>query len=246
VLAAACLGGLLYSIVAMAHRVAAYNAQADRKLWVFQEVKTREFRFAGRDVSLTDSRAPDGSDLLTVKYGDKELKLVPSIKPRDARLPGLARHSDWLRVLRFAEYGKRSAEEFKAHLDEGTDRIVVATRRAPTGPDPRTGDVWRRDWTFDFHELMPDGMIHSESLRTPKTKGDKAPKADELKQGTWEMEAALLLMPGTPPDSLNISRPAAAFKGDAVPAMGWTLPTAAATALGFLAFAALAAAPRRK
>jgi hypothetical protein len=121
----------------------------------------------------------------------------------------------------------------------------VAARRPLTGPDPRTGDVWRRDWTFDFHELLPDGTIQSASLRTPKTKGDKAPKPDELRPGTWEMEAALLLMPGTPPDSLNISRPAAAFKGDAVHAMGWTLPTAAAMALGFLAFAAMAGAPRR-
>lgn len=243
-LAVACLGVLGYSVVVMAQRVAAFNAKSNRKLWTFMEVNDRQFRFAGRDVSLTDVPG-DAGELLVVKYGDRELKLTPSVKPGDARLPGLSRHKDWLKVLRFAEFGKRSVDEFKQHLDEGNDRIVVATRRSITGPDPRTGDVWRRDWTFDFHELLPDGTIRSESLRTPKTKGDKVPKPDELRVGTWQMEAALMVMPGTPADSLNISRPTAAFRGDAVSSMGWTLPTAAGATLGFLIFASLAASPKR-
>jgi hypothetical protein len=237
---------LICTVIAMAHRVAAFNALADRKLWTFRPVNERAFRFAGRDVSLTDGTAPDGADLVVVRYGEQELKLAATVKPGDARLPDLTRHADWLRVLRFAEFGNRTTQEFKDHLQEGNDRLVIATRRPLTGADPRTGETWRRDWTFDFHELLPDGTIRSESLRMPRTKGDKAPKPGELKAGTWEMEAALTVMPATPPDSLNISRPTAAFRGDAVSSMGWTLPTAAATTLAFLVFAALAAAPRRQ
>ncbi len=240
--------GLGFSIYAMAGRVSEFNARADRKLWAFKTpIDTRTFRFAGRDVSITDTTAADGSDLVVVTYGDRELKLTPGVKPKDPKLPGLFRHSDWLKVLRFAEYPKNaSIQEFKDQLEDGKDRLVFAARHPLTTADPRTGDVWGRDWTFDFHELVPDGTIRTEGLRLPKTKGDrKTPQPNELRPGTWQMEAALLVMPQTPADSLNLGRPTASFKGDAVSVMGWTLPVATVTALGLMVSLALGAAPRR-
>lgn len=240
------LAALLASGYAMSGRAAAYNASQDKKLWAFKDVNLRRFSYAGREVGLTDSASEDGDTIVTLRYGDRELKLSSSIKPGDPALPELIRHADWLKVLRFAEYGTRTYEEFQAHLDEGNDRIAVVVKRPLTSADPRTGDVWDKDWAFDFHELRPDGSIDTEGLRLPKTRGNKAPKANELKPGTWEMEAALHLMPKTPPDSLSIGRPTAAFRNDAMKALGWTMPVATISACGFILFAALAAAPRRK
>lgn len=238
-----------FSIYAMAGRVSEFNARADRKLWMFRLVDSRAFKFAGRDVSIVDTTdgAAEGSELVVITYGDRELKLTPGVKPKDPKLPGLFRHADWFKVLRFAEYPKNSSvQEFKDGLEEGKDRLVFITRHPLTTADPRTGDVWGRDWTFDFHEPLPDGTIRTEGLRLPKTKGDiKTPKPNELKPGTWQMEAALYLMPQMPADSLNLGRPTAAFKGDAVSAMGWTLPAATVTALGLMVSLALGAAPRR-
>lgn len=248
-LAGAMLVGLGLSINAMAGRIDKFNADANRKLWTFSEpLDTRAFRFAGRDVTIKDTTGPDGGELVVVTYGDRELKLIPSITPKDPKLPGLFRHSDWFRAFRFAEYAKNSSvQEFQTSLQEGKDRLVLVTRRPLTTADPRTGDVWARDWTFDFHELLPDGTIRTEGFRLPKTKGDiKTPKPNELRPGTWQMDAALRLMPPTPADSLNLGRPTAAFKGDAVSVMGWTLPVATLTALGLMISLAMGAAPRRR
>jgi hypothetical protein len=241
--------GLGFSINAMAGRVNKFNADADRKLWTFSDpIDTRAFRYAGREVAIKDTTGPDGKELVVTTYGERELKLTPSITPKDPKLPGLFRHADWFKVFRFAEYPKKgSVRDFRDSLEEGKDRLVFVTRRPLTTADPRTGEVWARDWTFDFHEFLPDGTIHTEGFRLPKTKGDiKTPKPNELSPGTWQMEAALRLMPPTPADSLNLGRPTAAFKKDAVSVMGWTLPVATLTALGLMISLALGAAPRRR
>jgi hypothetical protein len=246
ILALLFLTGLLVSGYSMAGRAARFNTAQDKKLWVFRAVDIREFRVGDRAVSIADSRSESGDDVVLVKFGDRELKLASTIKPGDPALPGLVRHADWLKVLRFADYGRRSPEEFKAHLEEGNDRIAIIVKRPLIGPDPRTGNTWQRDWTFDFHELLGDGTIQTESLRFPRTRGDKIPKPNELKSGTWQMEAALHLMPRTPPDSLAVGRPTAAFRGDAMKSLGWTLPAATLSATGLIVCTALAAAPRRK
>ena len=229
----------------MSLRIAGFNSENKKELWVFQPVNLRNFRVGGRDVSLIDSTTPQGDDLLTLTFGDHELKLSPSVKPGNPALPGLARHAEWLRVLRFADRAGRSFEEFQAHIDEGHDRIVVVARRPLTGPDPRTGDFWQKDWMFNFYELLPDGTISTDGLRFPKTRGGKTAKPGELIPGTWQMEAALHLMPNIPPDSLSIGRPTAAFRKDAMRSLGWTLPASSLSACGLIACIALAAAPRR-
>jgi len=190
ILAAACLVVFVVSLGALARRIEAYNAGSGRTMYAFNEVHQRGFQFAGREVSLTDEEK-EGQTVVVLRYGEREarLQVPPAIQSRlgSAQLPGLARHADWLRVLRFAPFKGRSREEFKQHLDEGTDRLTIVTRRPQAGPDPHTGEVWNRDWLFEFHELLPDGTISAESLRYPKTRGDKNPKAGSCARepGRW-------------------------------------------------------------
>jgi hypothetical protein len=237
------LGVFAFSLFSLAQHIHDYNSKSERTPYVFKSVGDRTFTFAGRPVSLVDEDK-EGQSVVVLRYGEKELRLVASIAPQDARLPGLVRHSDWLRVLRFAEFKGDSKEAFKEHLDQGNDRLVVLTRRPLTAPDPRTGDVWRRDWVFDFHELLPSGEIQTRALRYPKTKGDKDPRPDELRNNTWEMDAAMTLMPQNPPDSLNFGRPTTAFKDDALRTAGWTMPAAVISVLGLVACLAVLFSPR--
>lgn len=246
-LALACLIALLLSALAMAQRVESFNEVNQPARWVFSTVNAREFLFGGHTVRLIDSTSPEGADLVIVTVDEREaLRLSPSVKPKEASLPGLMRHEEWLKVIRFAELGRRSFEEFQAHIDQGNDRIAIVVKRPLTGPDPRTGSVWERDWMFDFHELSADGSIRTDGYRLPKTKGDRTPKPNELQPGMWQMDAALQLMPKTPPDSMAIGRPTAAFRKTAMRSLGWTLPVAAISALGLIISLSLAAAPRRK
>ncbi len=248
ILAVVCLSVFAVSLAALARRIDAYNAGVGRTMYAFNEVHQRGFRFAGREVSLMDEDK-EGQTVVVVRYGERELRLAvpPAVQAKlgSPQLPGLARHADWLRVLRFAPFKGRSQAEFKQNLDQGTDRLAIVTRRPQAGPDPHTGEVWNRDWLFEFHELMTDGTVSVESLRYPKTKGDKNPKAGELRAGTWEMDAAMGMMPGNPPDSLNFGRPTAAFKDDALKNAGWTLPVAVASVLGLVACLATMLGPRR-
>src|SRR5215831_19409528 len=121
------------SLAALAGRIRQFNAAAGRTMYAFKEVHDRGFSFAGREVSLTDEEK-EGQTVVVVKYGEQELRLLASVAPGPAPLPGLARHSDWLRVLRFAPYKGASREEFHQHLDEGSDRLAIVTRRPQVGP----------------------------------------------------------------------------------------------------------------
>jgi hypothetical protein len=243
-LALVSLGVFILSVVSLAARIRDYNQSPERQRFAFMPVGDRSFTFAGRPVGLSDDDRGDQSVVL-VRYGERELRLTAPVKPLPPELPGLARHQDWLRVLRFAERGSGSSEEFQKSLNEGHDRLVVVVRRPRVAADPRTGEVPKGDWVFDFNELLPDGSIRSHTLREPKTKGDKNPKADELKPNTWEMDAAMSLMPGSPPDSLNFGRPTASFKKDALTVAGWTMPAAVVSILALVASLAVMAAPRR-
>ena len=237
------LGVFAFSLVALTMRIRDYNATTQRAPHVFKDVGERRFTYAGREVSLTDEER-EGQHVVVVRYGERELRLVAWTEPQSDQLPGLTRHGDWLRVKRLAEFKWGNIEDFRKHLDEGNDRLVIIVKRPLTAPDPRTGDVWRRDWVFDFHELTPDGEIGTRTLRYPKTRGDKDPKANELRANTWEMDAAMSLMPQNPPDSLNFGRPTAAFKDDALKRAGWTMPAAVVSVLGRVACLAVLFAPR--
>lgn len=246
VLGLVCLGVFIASMVGLVRRIGEYNSQSGRTMYAFNPVGMREFQFAGRPVSLVDEDR-EGQYFVIVHYGEREQRLVApqAVTPGSPQLPNLVRHADWLRVLRFAPFKGASGAEFRAHLDEGNDRLAIVTRRPATAADPHTGQVWNRDWLFEFLELMPDGTFRTETLRYPKTRGDKTPKPGELKAGTWQMDAAMGMMPGSPPDSLNFGRPSASFKDDALRNAGWTMPAAVVSALGLMACIAVMFGPRR-
>lgn len=241
--ATACLVGVIVSVWSLAGRIHAYNTRPDRKVYTFMPVEVRSFAFAGRPVAIQDHQT-ESQTVVEITYGERSLRIPASIKPGPAELPGLARHADWLRVFRFAEW-RGSPEEFKARIDQGQDRLVVVIRRPRIAPDPRTGEVPRTEWLFDFHEFLPDGTIATHTLRYPKTRGDREPAPDELKRNTWEMDAAMSLMPGASPDTLSFGRPSASFKDDALRVAGWTFPTAVVSVLGLMASLVYLMAPRR-
>jgi hypothetical protein len=249
----------------MARRVAAFNSASTRELFVFMPVNTREFRFAGRDVTMTDERDENGRDWVVLRYGPDEARLLASIPPGPAELPGLLRHDDWLRVLRFVPRRGIAFDELERRVKAGeiADRLVVVTRNPRAGADPTTyGEVARSDWTFEFYELLAEtgGFTH-QRLRFPETARslrrrqnaardkDKAipeRRDDELKHGTWEFEAAMFTMPAGWLSAPGGGEAPPTFAGDAVHALGWTLPVTSISFVAFaLAAAALASARRR-
>src|SRR5688572_29656873 len=90
-----CLAALLASVAVMARKVAAFNQSSSRTLWVLRPVQDRQFLYAGREVSITDSKAGP-RELVTVAYGPDRVEIPATIPPNDPALPGLIRHQDWL------------------------------------------------------------------------------------------------------------------------------------------------------
>jgi hypothetical protein len=110
----------------------------------------------------------------------------------------------------------------------GQDQPLVAVVRRPKAEDDRTlGQGWRKQWAFDFHEFTPAGGFTHESFDYPTGRTIDKPKPGQLREGTWQFEAALFVMP-------PLGKPNPKFTADALHAMGWTLPAAAFAGLGFL------------
>ena len=228
-LALACLAVLLASVWAMAHRVAAFNASPERRAWAFIPVNTRSFLYAGRPVRLDDVDDGAGRVAVNVQYGDGSQLLPATIPPGPEQLPNLVRHQDWLKVLRFTERGQRSLEEVRRLVEAGElkDRLVAVVRRPKAEDDRTLGQGWRKQWAFDFYEFLPEGGFSKESFDYPTGRTIDRPKPGQLQEGTWQFEAALFVMP-------PLGKPNPKFRADALHAMGWTLPAAAFSGLGFL------------
>jgi hypothetical protein len=234
------LAVLIGSVIAMARRVAAFNRSESRSLWVLQPVGLREFAFAERPVTITDSIDEQGRDIVTVVYGDQTLRIPATIKPKDPRLPGLVRHEDWFQLLRFADRGRHAAPDFEQKLRSGEiqDRLTIVVRR-PLVEDPRTlGQGWKRQWVFDFYELNPAGGFNTETWAYPSGRTQDPVKGGQLIEGTWQYSAALTVMP-------KLRKPNPKFTNDALHAMGWTLPVAAFSGLALLIMALILGAPQR-
>lgn len=232
------LGVFVLSVIVMSQRISAFYQNQDRKLYAFKAVGSRQFTFAGRPVSLADEG--EGPETVVVlHYGDQQVRIPAGVAPKSEQMPGLSRHDDWLRVLRFAERGRTNPEEFQKLIDAGADRLAVVARRPIAGPDPRNNEVWRTDWKFEFYELLPDGSVKTETLLYPRNRPGKVAKPGQLQQGTWEMDAAMMLMPA-------FGRPNQSFTTDALRAMGWTLPAAAFSGLLLLGSLAFLFAPERR
>ena len=178
----------------------------------------------------------------------------------------MERHRDWFRVQAFAEFEPPADEFKRRFEAGELDARMVIVTRTPMGVEPAAEghfdmevpeDDWgwaevRRDrWLFTFYEFLPEGGFREESLRFPesgasfyrrqvraKQHGDPPPQRrdDELKEYTWEYQAALPLM-NRPP---GITHEQQALRN-----AGWTLPVASCAVLGIMFSLAWAVAPAR-
>lgn len=211
-------------VAAMVNRITSDLRRHPPTYFIFQEVSEADFGYAGRHVSFVD-KMENGIPYLTLTYGEPPDAVVKDLlvtKRAKYDLPGLADHDEWLRVLRFIDAtGMRTKNALdKVQTGEMQDRLVVVTKSTRAGANQQTwGEVWKNDWEFDFYELKPDGTISHERLGYPTTKHGETPKANELKEGSWEYTAALYLMPK--------GGPTLTFDKSPVEAAGWTLPVAA-------------------
>lgn len=252
VLAAVSLGVLGVSVWRLGTGVAAYHEAKPPAVWAFQSLADRAFTFAGREVSLEDQKDGDGS-WVVLRYGDQERRLRVAI-PGNPALPGLVPHNDWLRVLRFAESSGVRVDELQRRINAGEarDRLAVVTRTPMPGADPQTfGAVNRKAWSFDFYELMPDGTIEHgrfgfpvrgrpSLMRALRGEGPLPAGRPRLKEGTWQYNAAMQVMPpGHGPSSQT-------FSNDALSSAGWAMPASAFSFMTLMASLAWLMAPARR
>lgn len=237
-LAAAAIG----AGISAARRVSTYHRENPREQFAFFRVNARDFVYAGRPVTLRDESGPTGKTLL-VTYGDDKLSL-PVVIPKDPRLPALAPHEDWMGVLRFASSTNMDLPELQAKMNAGEvrDRLVIVTRTPEPGTDPSTwGEINKHRWTFDFYEFLVEGGFAHQKMAFPNKRArDKAERegrelaVPQLKEKTWEFEAALMITPKT-------DGPNPEFRNDGLAAMGWTLPAAGFATIGMIAMLVVAA-----
>ncbi|MFZ4431488.1 MAG: hypothetical protein ACOYPS_14190 [Phycisphaerales bacterium] len=226
----------------MANRVVAHNREAKRVVYAFDTRSDTEFTFAGRPVTLSTDRSDPVNTMLVVRYGDQQLRLRAAI-PGSHHLPGLIQHEDWMRLMRFGVMSGRTIEEFKRDLGTPAlpDRLAVVTRIPRPGSDPGSwGQVWIKDWTFEFHEFLPEGGFKSERYGYPTHRRGQKPKEGELKDNTWEFQAALQLMPQQARERLM-----GKYDTDAMHQLGWALPIGGFCGAACIFFIGFAAAPRR-
>ena len=265
-LAALATAALLVSAWQLARRIEAWNADNGRQIFYFFPVETTTFEFAGRPIEVSDELNDAGEGDVIVTYAGDTLR-IPVAIPNELPLPGLSRHAGWLRFHVFAPAKKRqSFEEFEADLESGaiTQRLVAVVRTPFAEPTKEGlfgleteenwgwGEVRRDRWAFTFHEFLPSGGWRSETLRFPESgkafyrrqveadkKGLPAPtrRDDELKEGTWQYDAAIPLM-NRPP--------AITSEQQALRNAGWTLPVASASVVIIMISLGFAFAPVRR
>ena len=238
-LALASVATLIVSSIFMARRIGEFHKDHKRNQFAFREVEERIFKYANRKVEVTDT-AEGTTSYVNIKYGDHDLKLRVQLAG-EKELPGLKPYMDWMRIVRFVPTNGRPIPEVIQDSYDGkiVDRLVIVTRELPPGVDPGTwGRVWRKDWIFTFSEFLPDGTFSTQRLNYPTTRRWQDSKPGELVENTWEMQAALLLIPKGMGPSMKP-------QNDALSSVGWTLPVAASSMLLILGSIVLAASGKR-
>lgn len=265
VLACLSVGTLAFSGWNLAQRIAFYNKTEGRQIYYFFPVNTTLFTFAGKAIEVTDQLDDEGNGDVIVRYGDDTLA-IPVTIPNELPLPGLSRHTSWLRFHVFAAAEENQTfDEFQAALERGeANERLVAVVRTPfaeptedglfgleTEEDWGWGEVRRDRWAFTFHEFLPEGGWQTETLRFPESgkafyrrqvaaeKAGLPPptrREGELEEGSWQYDAAIPLM-NRPPAITN--------EQQALRNAGWTLPVASASVVVFMLSIAFAFAPKR-
>ena len=145
-LAAASVVTLIFSGWALANRIERWNETNGRPIYYFFSVDTTLFTFAGKPVEVRDELNDEGEGEVIVEYGDDTLR-IPVTIPNELPLPGLARHSEWLKFHAFAQ-GERGQtfDEFQAARERGEiDTRLVAVVRTPFGADAKEGRSQHRE-----------------------------------------------------------------------------------------------------
>lgn len=223
------------SVMAMAHRVSAFNDVSQPSRWHFEQSFSRVRTFKGRQVELREAKTDSGAPALLLVWGDQQ-RLIPVIPPIVPNLPDLDGYENAVALLAYAPI-KQGDVQVNWQTGEGSSLVVVSRSTAGYTPDT-WGAVRVKDWWFDFYELRDDGQIVHRSMQFPDRQGRlpaqvETPGApiEELKERTWEWQAALFAVP-----KAQVSR--YRFKTDAVAGtstvegMRWTLPAAGFSAMG--------------
>lgn len=246
---------LVVSVGMMARRVGEYTQNRSTPLWIFEPLDVRTFSYSGRPVRITDETDPDGHDVVVIDYGGEVLRLRATLPSMPPQVPGLVRHQDWLRVMRFAEHGRGSISEVAQGVISGDipDRVVAVVKqplRELEADAPAVAKLpGRRGWKFDFYEFRPEGgFAVQKDLRLPERERDYARRAaaaqragrdtpgplpGTLQAGTWQADAAMIMMPSEPLFSAAYS-PGPRQSMGTVRAMGWTMPSAAFSGVAVL------------
>lgn len=249
----------------MAQRVSEHNMTDGRELFAFMTIDDRSFTFETREVTLVDERDKHGNEWLNVRYGDELLRLRATRKPDPQGLPGMSRHMNWMRVLRFAHSKGLDGPALEEAIRTGevADRLAIVVHIPFQGADPDVfGEVWKRSTSFDFYEFLPDGTFLHErkaypesdkalSYRKKRAKRDGRPiperSADDLSPDSWRYQAAGIVRGGRDRSTLlpGGMSPDLSFTEDAVGSMGWTLPFTSTSFLVLATSIAFAFAPKR-
>lgn len=243
-----CASVLVLSATLLTMRLSEFYREHPPTRFVFQDLDLRSCSFGDRNIDLRDEMDSAGTRYLVVTFGDETRRLRVTIPSKQHELlvsHGLAAHRDWMRLLRFTDATGRDPEESIRALREGRsskpDRLAIVTRSPRAGVDASTwGEVFRKDWSFEFYEFMPEGGFAFERLHYPTNKRGEPPKPGEIAEGTWQWDAALLTMPksGTPQQR---------FVNTGFKAMGWTFPAAClSSTAGLFAAVMLAYRPRAR
>lgn len=241
ILALISLALTLFAGHAMSERIAGFNAGRTRH--VFRAISVREFTYAGRPSTIRDEVDADGRRWVAIRYGEAERRIpVPPSASIDEREASLARHQEWLKVLRFVPLTGSSAADIDRRIDAGElkDRLAVVARQGPeTGDAMADLDAFRKRPTFLFVEFLEAGGLAETSRWFNIAPEPLGPEADRLVEGTWEYDAALSVRPLR-------GKPKPKFSDNAVGSLGWTLPVAFLSMLTLsisLAFAFVRRAP---
>lgn len=204
----------IFSGWTLAQRIVNYNKTQRRTLFYLRPIAETSFTYAGRPVEIVERIDDDGRGDLLVRYGEDEATIGITIPVRYRSVPGLSKHSDWMRLLLVREGEAFDHDAAAAAAREGsfTGRAVIVVRVPPPGADPETrGQTARSQWRFDFYQLHAGGGIERlERLSYPESEraferrvagaqreGRPPPQrsASELREGTWQYDAAMMVMP---------------------------------------------------
>lgn len=232
------LAVLLTTTTLLAIAIGKYQKAGGRHQYYFKDVGADfrdsgpvTFSLGGLPVNVREEVDAEGNGYLYVTYAQDELRLKVEIPNRNT-LPIMLRNENWFRILSWADGTGMNIREFDAARASGerAEHYVIVTRAlGPGAAAGGWGDVWRHEWTFNFHTFTPPppgsppgvggGFAHEhyEYPESPRAfarrvnaavmRGETPPERNprELKEGTWQYGAAMLVMPSgsAPPYAFN-------------------------------------------